>query len=130
MIRRGPLPYAIPPHSTNQPIRATQPITQEFSSLPCRPLARNMQVDRLRSELAQAPEAVLLLPKPISGSDAAVERDRVSDTALSEDTLESDPSRNGLGLGLIKVVGAKIKKPVLPDDFPHMLSVTVMVRMR
>jgi hypothetical protein len=89
-----------------------------------------MQVDRLRSELAQAPEAVLLLPKPISGSDAAVERDRVSDTALSEDTLESDPSRNGLGLGLIKVVGAKIKKPVLPDDFPHMLSVTVMVRMR
>src|SRR3954470_8684724 len=25
MIRRGPLPYAIPPHSTNQPIRAPQP---------------------------------------------------------------------------------------------------------
>src|SRR3954454_16779697 len=25
MIRRGPLPYAIPPHRTNQPIRAPQP---------------------------------------------------------------------------------------------------------
>src|SRR3954453_22161243 len=25
MIRRGPLPYAIPPHSTNQPIHAPQP---------------------------------------------------------------------------------------------------------
>src|SRR3954454_5062335 len=26
MIRRGPLPYAIPPHSTHQPIRAPQPV--------------------------------------------------------------------------------------------------------
>src|SRR3954465_13766343 len=29
MIRRGPLPYAIPPHSTNQPIRAPQPVQLE-----------------------------------------------------------------------------------------------------
>src|SRR3954471_24047388 len=27
MIRRGPLPYAIPPHSANQPIHAPQPQT-------------------------------------------------------------------------------------------------------
>src|SRR3954447_2105430 len=29
MIRRGPLPYAIPPHSTNQPIHAPQPLARE-----------------------------------------------------------------------------------------------------
>src|SRR3954462_7874486 len=61
MIRRGPLPYAIPPHSTNQPIRAPQPLTPPVVGAATR--LQSHRAGRERGEERQKLAAAQLLAK-------------------------------------------------------------------
>src|SRR4051812_48787892 len=81
MIRRGPLPYAIPPHSTNQPIRAPQPHAIE---LYCLGLSMNAVAKRVgvsaQSMLRWVRDhahAHCPKPEPARGGTAVVEIDEV-----------------------------------------------------